>query len=152
MVIRTGDLTIILIRSEDMRVKTCTYPEQSQKMIDMGIDIWTHDMAYRKICGTLGEEIEPGYAYTHIGKLFETREFPAWSLDALMRMMPTIEYNGHEYQALCYYRNGKGIVNYENIHEVRPFVSTSAEHLVDAAFDMIVWLVEEGYIKVNKEQ
>lgn len=134
-----------------MKIKTCTYPEQSQKMIDMGIDVWTHDMAYRKIQGTLGEEIELWPAYTNTGKLFDSREFPAWSLDALMRMMPIIEYDGHAYQALCYYRNGKGIVNYENISEVRPFVSMSAEHLVDAAFDMIVWLVEEGYIKVNKK-
>lgn len=135
-----------------MKIKTCTYPEQSQKMIDMGIDIWTHDMAYRKIQGTLGEEIEPWPAYTNTGKLFDSREFPAWSLDALMQLMPIIEYDGHAYQALCYYRNGNGIVNYENINEVRPFVSMSAEHLVDAAFDMIVWLVEEGYIKVNKTQ
>jgi hypothetical protein len=65
----------------------------------------------------------------------------AWSLTALLKLMPL--YNGTTPRLAwsngsynCFYYQGYSVSN--------------PNSLVDAAFEMVCWLIEQGHIKVNK--
>lgn len=128
--------------------KICTDVRQSKNLVINGIDINSADMYWMETsidyytCGVLNR-LER--------KMLERSDYykmtPAWTSDALMRIMPPVKYEDKEYQPIGYYRHGKAFVNYENIKDVRPLMSSDAEYLVDAAYGMMTILFEQGYIK-----
>lgn len=103
--------------------KICTSQEQSKKLIELGIDIstadmlWTYDFMTNDINGlnVISEQFKP-----------EENDIPAWSLTALLGLMPIICIlsisNGH-------YR----IVS----NETNTFFHSNP---LDAVFEMVVWL------------
>ena len=119
--------------------KICTSIEQSKKLLSLGLDPNTADMCYphfvRHGADTYNEipEIAEDIDYPY--------EMPCWSLAALLELMPL--YNGTTPRLswckglyTCFYYQGKTISN--------------SNSLVDAAFEMVCWLIEQGHIKVNK--
>jgi hypothetical protein len=141
--------------------------EQSRKLIELGLDPSTADMFYATEFGTIIAEPpyeveghEPCIPFT-----------PAWSLTALLELMPyfiTIKEEGEpdEYYHFQLNRNGsvfrskwqasyhglkteRGKVHTRRIHwEVGP--NGESETPLDAAFETVCWLIEQGHIKVNK--
>lgn len=105
--------------------KICTSQEQSQKLMELGIDVNTADMYYD--VNSYGIQSKPEVA---VGKVW-SKDIPAWSLTALIGLIPKFSLerdisNNAGYQ-LHY--------NYNTIYYDEP---------VDAAFDMVCWLKENN--------
>ena len=128
--------------------KICTSLEQSQKLIELGIDIKTADMDYIPFTNNPQE-------YDCIINVWNNEHekdwIPAWSLTALIELMPyhIIEnniryafkqYKGYNSQGETYrfeYVSNFGITLYETYY---------LNNLVDAAFEMVCWLKENKKI------
>lgn len=110
--------------------KICTSIEQSRKLIDLGIDIntadmlWTYDFMVGHINGInlISELLKP-----------EENDIPAWSLTALMKLIPPGNILLRD--AL----SGK----YKCINTVD---SSYYDNPLDAAFEMVCLLKENGKI------
>ena len=110
----------------------CTSIEQSNKLIELGIDVNTADMYHAPdanvivaepyIMKTEDETIIPAYKGA----------IPAWSLTALLELMPTFTLNG--------FGNGQFNCRDERANSYA-LVDTCP---LDAAFEMICWLKENG--------
>ena len=111
----------------------CTSVEQSQKLIELGIDVNTADMYYFTIIRN--------YPYSQgkiktIAKIMDgsfssNYDIPAWSLAALFELMPGVNF----------YKSGNKIKIENAYRTIRNDIS-----LIDAAFEMICWLKENNKI------
>lgn len=129
--------------------KICTSFEQSKKLIELGISINTSDMYYygikpHNLCeGTVDENDMSGFGH-----------LPAWSLSALLRLMPPYLFEFERGIDLNIYPNlnGKGWHcsympnNIESIKKDKFKQITNGDNPIDAAFEMICWLKENGKI------
>jgi len=119
--------------------KIATTPEQSKKLIELGLNINTSDMYW--------DFQETGYILisSELGYYRNDSEIPAWSLSALLKLMPEIrtEYGimqpylvggfGRRFRFMCFYKITYNTQNYDEP--------------IDAAYEMIVWLLENNHIK-----
>ena len=130
--------------------KICTSVEQSQKLIELGIDISTADMCWSIFNTSWGERIYTIVAYpmlTNQGKGTEKLEYiPAWSLAALLSIIP--KYIGDsvfrmdmgETDTILWFDDlSSGTVD-ENLPDI------TEEYFVDAAFEMILKLKEKDLL------
>jgi hypothetical protein len=124
--------------------KICTSIEQSNKLIELGIDVNTADMYWwysgKRYYLEAMDDGDFNEAEGHIR---------AWSLSALLGLMPFqiieneqrygfYQWKGFNSQGETYcfeFRTNIGGRLYETIHWNNP---------IDAAFEMIVWLKENG--------
>lgn len=107
----------------------CTSIEQSKKLLSLGLDPNTADMFYH-----LGESLVPNVIYG-CNEDFKCYLL-AWSLTALLELMPIgshIEKKKNCYACYAVY--------------TKPLESSTP---IEAAFETVCWLIEHGYIKVNK--
>lgn len=136
--------------------KICTSIEQSKKLIELGIDINTADMHYSTWTilnegeyilspnqGETIEELQEGYG---------NQDIPAWSLTALLELIPPylgnfndgIDFgfskaiNGKWYSAYYIKLDDNGLASFNK--------TVTGDTAIDAAFEMIVWLKENGKI------
>ena len=130
--------------------KICTSLEQSKKLIELGIDRKTSDMYY-----WCGEDLRMGGYKAQD----EECDIPAWSLSALMELMPDclneqgqpfngvgycFELNGYKYKD-----NGEtmyGCCYEEEEGRLDCLCNFYASTPVDAAIEMVCWLKKEEYI------
>ena len=105
--------------------KICTSIEQSQKLIELGIDVSTADMYYQWYSETASA--------LHVGKGSKklNADCPAWSLTALLKLMP------------------KSFISTPNpfsdnycCRNVEFDMEFYADNPVDAAFETLSWLLE----------
>jgi len=129
--------------------KICTDIEQSKKLIELGVDANTADMCHRYRWSN--------NSFINLPCAEKAREpitgdIPAWSLSALLELIPPylgefgegIDFgfgkamNGKWYSAhyLQYFQNG----------DVDSVKTVTGDTAVDAAFEMVVWLKENGKI------
>lgn len=117
---------------------TFTTIKQSERLVGLGLNLRTADAYYVN-----------GSGDPHFGKWsdhsHDDDDVPAWSLSALLKLMPEIrtEYGfmqpylvggfGRRFRFMCFY---KITYNTQNCDEP-----------IDAAYEMIVWLLENGHIK-----
>ncbi len=128
-----------------------TTVEQSKRLVELGLDTRTADMCYHRF--TRGEadtykkipEIAENIDYPH--------EMPCWSLTSLLELMPPYLFEWERGIDLNIYRNlnGKGWhVSYmpNNINDMKKdkFRQITNGNLIDAAFEMICWLIEQKRI------
>ena len=145
--------------------KICTDIKQTKKLIELGIDIGTADMTVANyplqdgnrfyfICCKLPNDEFPSITDG------ESEKIPAWSLSALLDLMPsefavegkfgTFTYKVHirKYkfnEDADLYQIAYG--NYGNSGSWHDMINTGEhESLLDAAFDMICWLLENKKI------
>ena len=121
-------------------VRCYTTLEQSKKLIELGLNPKSADMAYPygqkyPIVKHSDEFFNKGMF--NIFSLF----YPCWSVVALINLMPKIEYENYpkSYPTFNHY-NGYQFDHYCHATQYH-------ENLIDAAFDMVCWLLENGYIK-----
>ena len=125
-----------------MKFKICTDIPQSKKLLELGVDIntadmlWTYDFVVNDINGlnVISANFKP-----------EENDIPAWSLSALLGIVPNGEKNDENYVDteshsdfyICTYRNcWDGCIHSEY----------SEENLIDAVFGMVRWLLENKKI------
>ena len=116
--------------------KICTSLEQSKKLLELGIDVKTADMFWFVPADDEGEfdeevnVIQNKADYCLFEKVMDfndTPYIPAWSLSALLELIPNYVINKTD-----------GTI-YANLYYN---VKSSYNNLVDAAFEMVVWLKE----------
>ena len=126
--------------------KICTSIEQSKKLIELGIDINSADMVYHK-------NLEGTYNLRVVNNILEY-DIPAWSLSALLELMPSHLFEFERGIDLNLYPsiNRKvWLCSYmpnaiENMKTDKFKQITHADNLVDAAYEMIIWLKENNYL------
>lgn len=119
--------------------------EQSKKLVELGLNPETADMCYphfiRHGADTYNKtpEIAEGIDYPY--------EMPCWSLGALMELMPKIkedEDDGGCYPTLCKgWDNGQWHCVYRSSIHITKWYDNS----IDAAFEIVCWLLENNYLK-----
>jgi len=146
--------------------------EQSKRLLELGVSPDTSDMYYtptkRLVCDSyktardLARNIAP---FINHGNDYEDSVIPAWSATALMRLLPskiktgediinqyTLDIRKNEWtDEIDIYQiaYGNSFGSSGSWHDM--INSPEEESFVDAAFDMIVWLVEHDFIKTNKK-
>ena len=128
--------------------KICTDINQCKKFIELGIDINTADLTVMDLPIQNGDRFKfiqnklPGDIFPSItdGK---SEKIPAWSLSKLMELMPTDD-KKDEYYVTTESHSDYHTVNYRNCWDGCIHSEYSEESLLDAAFEMIVWLKENG--------
>jgi len=145
--------------------KICTSLEQSKKLIELGIDINTADMYYQYYKSySLSEGITEGHCdIPVIGSWKEhhisipdpampNADFPAWSLAALLELIPPYlgEFNEGIDFGLSKAMNGKWYSAYyqqiNDIGEMTIIKVVTGNTSVDTLFEMVVWLKENNKI------
>jgi hypothetical protein len=130
--------------------KICTTIEQCKKLLDLGIDINTADLTdtnlplqdgsrYDFICCKLPNDTFPSITD---GK---SEKIHAWSLSALLGLMPTDD-KKDEYYVVAESHSDYHTVSYRNCWDGCIHSEYSEESLLDAAFEMVVWLKENNKI------
>ena len=118
--------------------KICTSIKQSKKLLSLGLDPSTADVYWSIVLDTPIPYIATKLEYQMYKE--GARLIPAWSLTALLKLIPlyTLEQT----------TDGKVIA----VSEIGQYSKCSEawDNPVDAAFEIVCWLIEKGHIKVNK--
>ena len=118
--------------------------EQSRKLLELGLNPETADMWWTPLNWQLTEyyvEVKQDGIGT------PKNPIPCWSLGALMELMPKIkedEDDGGCYPTLC---KGYNTDKWHCVYRSSIYITNWYDILIDAAFEMVVWLLENGYIK-----
>lgn len=131
--------------------KICTSQEQSQKLIELGIDVNTADMYYPNRVGIDNYALPIEWKN---GLPLLSQEIPAWSLTALLKLMSPYLFEFERGIDLNIYPNlnGKGWHcsympnNIEDMKKDKFKQITNGDNPVDAAFEMVCWLKENKKI------
>lgn len=132
-----------------MNTKICTSIEQSNKLLSLGLDPSTADMFYATEFGTLIAEPpykvkghEPCIPFT-----------PAWSLTALLELMPVCIDDDNYFLVIekdeTYLNKPVWRVSYKHYIKEDTVMKRNAP-LINVVFETVCWLIEQGHIKVNK--
>ena len=123
--------------------KICTDIKQSKRLIELGIDVNTADMCYLNDGTSIKLDANPYNAAMSLWYDHYVEIIPAWSLSALLELMPeSINNNTEEFSQLEIYKHhvcyafADGNVN----------IGKRGDILLDAVYEMIVWLKEKGKI------
>ena len=126
--------------------KICTSIEQSKRLIELGIDVNSADMVFHK-------NLDGTYNLRVVDNVLKY-DIPAWSLSALLELMPSYLFEFERGIDLNFYpaiNHKTWLCSYmpnviENMKTDKFKQITHADSLVDAVFDMIVWLKENNYL------
>lgn len=128
--------------------KICTMREQSQKLIELGIDANTADMWYDVGLGTYPSNI-PQVKFNNDDKFIDCYYlYPAWSLTALLGLMPKLYDEDDLNDGGCQPVLCKGFDNnmWHVIYRATWYGTDWYCEPIDAAFDMVCWLLENKKI------
>lgn len=133
IVIQKKNVRIIVI----MKTKICTSLEQSKKLIELGIDVNTADMHYSTwTILNEGEYIlspNQGETIEELQEDYGNQVIPAWSLSALLELIPSSVFL---YSKLVKWDESYYIEHREVLYD----------NPIDAAFEMVCWLLENKKI------
>ena len=131
--------------------------EQMKHLKDLGLDTSDASMHWQFlptadsiINGT--DEIEKGPCL-FVSQPNMKHEYPAYILQDILGKLPVyLNYFGTKYK-LHIEPNfaGAWFISYQ-IGICEPFVFKLSENLLDAAYDMLCWCIENGYVKVVMEE
>ena len=129
--------------------KICTSIEQSNKLIELGIDVGSADMYYEPASGfnTEPSELKVGdIKYAH------PLSVPAWSLSRLLDLMPrSIKRNEVGVHKTTYWLN----IDFDDIYyttcdkykdDMLEWINEVDNTLTDNAFNMVCWLLKNKEI------
>ena len=143
-----------------MKSKICTSIEQSKKLIELGIDVNTADMCWSIDIPDLPTLL--AYPITDCDNW--ENKISAWSLSSLMNLLPSEFTEVGKYSTSIYeiHIRKYNLIEDVNLHQIaygnykfyedgssswKDMINTGEkEDLLDAVFDMIVWLKENKKI------
>ena len=126
--------------------------QQSRHLAEIGIDFKTADLTYERLAlSGLGIPDDMQYRERFIPfQFFSGRGLPCWSLEALLELMPEEIVDKHKIS--LYKEGGIWVCCYQDINgNINGNVEASCDVVV-AAYRMVVWLVENGFIKTEEEE
>lgn len=120
--------------------KICTSIEQSQKLIELGIDTSTADMCWLYTNGEYFDEVNDG--------VLDEEDIYAWSLTALSNfILPYImDDDGNNYKINISMDGLDRWVAYYKSDDLSIHICEESEDLIDVIFEMVCWLKKEEYI------
>ncbi len=117
-----------------MNYKICTNIDQSKKLIELGIDVGTVDTLY--LDGAEARlDVKDG--------TLEEGDIPAWSLSALLGLMPKLyEFENDPDDGGCQPNLCKGWDNnqWHIVYRSSIYITEWYDDPIDAAFEMVCWL------------
>lgn len=130
-----------------MNNSVCTSYEQSKSLLELGLDPNTADMKYDPRWDIPVIISEYDYdSHLNYNPEYENTDIPAWSLTALLALMPKIKFfNDEDAYEPCISRYGDKYICHYNC-------SGADEHWyiednpIDAAYNMVCWLKENNKI------
>ena len=115
---------------------------QSKHLLELGLDPNSANMYYPYLgAGQYGDTPRVGFPIEYSGG----RDIPAWSLSALLEVMPN-----NDYWEICLwqYKDQRWQCVFDDVEfsngETKAFV---ADTPIDAAYEMLCWLLENNLIK-----
>ena len=124
-----------------------TTVEQSKKLLELGLNPGSADMGYNGV-----EDRDIGkIRYDRVANTIPNmNSIPCWSLGSLLSVMPFIEENKIIYNPLLTKSKFGYYITYSS-EESKYILRGSGIYKtpIEAAYSMIVWLLENGYIKRN---
>ena len=122
--------------------RICTTIEQSQILNELGLDVNTADMYYD--VNSYGIQGKPEVA---VGKVW-SKDIPAWSLTALLNLMPKLYDEDDLNDGGCQPNLCKGWDNnlWHCVYRADMYITNWYDEPIDAAFDMICWLLKNKKI------
>lgn len=127
--------------------------KQSRHLAGLGVDLKTADLTYEKLAiwnkGDFPEEFQYRLREMHF-QYFSGIGVPCWSLEALMELMPEEIVDNHK--ITLYKDAGVWVFCYQDLNGNAWPGSQESCDIVLAAYRMVVWLVENGFIKTEKEK
>lgn len=131
--------------------KICTDIEQSCRLLELGLDPNSSDMYY-----TPYPNDEYWYDIPNVGMATkEVNQLSAWSLTALLNITPKyFSKENHQFVQSYSYDHIDGCYHFiyrDYQHGGRSKYISKNKDLFDAAFEMVCWLLENGYIKKSKK-
>ena len=135
--------------------------EQSKKLIELGLSPESADMFYSKRpTGKSSYSTFPDFKPEGRLEVFTKVDLPCWSLGALIDLLPPSIQTGEGMQNHYEIDIRKYWGNKENLYQIaygnnrglseewHDMINTGEkENLIDAVFQMVWWLLENGYIK-----
>ena len=129
-------------------VRGYTTIEQSCKLIELGLDQSTADMYYRE-----WKRATKDIRIAHVGKAGK-EDLPALSLSALLELMPVCIGDDNYFLVIekdeTYLNEPIWRISYQHYNKEDAIAEQRKALLINAAFEMVCWLIEHEYIKVNK--
>ena len=131
-----------------MKTKIATDIRQSRELLKLGLDPKTADMFWRD-----WRRDTKNITYPCAGVGNEKEDLPAWSLSALLDLLPeSVSPDNDSYQ--IYYMQ---VYNHDSLHGVDYVGELEGDSLegfceasfVDAAYKMIRWLIKHAYIETK---
>lgn len=113
--------------------KICTSIEQSKRLVELWIDVKTADMYYPNRVGIDNYALPIEWKN---GLSLLSQEIPAWSLTALMELM-----NRNCYNVSLNCHGAEWNIKFDDSEKYKDFTK---DYAVDAAFEMVCWLLENG--------
>lgn len=125
--------------------------EQSKKLLSLGVGRETADMAYFYWKNSHTKESGIDDVPTILNKLpIEDADVPCWSLGALFDLLP---HRITGFDGIEYHRVTRGnILEYatDTSSHNRALISIPSNQLMSPAYQMLVWLLENDYIKTKE--
>lgn len=134
---------------------------QAEQLLKLGLDPTTADMYYKQVrseqTGMPYYMVCTGHSPAIQQNLYSFRNgyiIPCWSVAALFAVLPAqIEFFKNEDDYLpnlsrCYDNPRKFICSYENGATEHWYIEDSQ---IDAVFNMVVWTIENGYLKPKEK-
>lgn len=120
--------------------------EQSKHLLELGLDTATADMYYEGGCSKFLSVGEADLSKTYDDGEEKDADIPAWSLSALLEVMPIMEADS----TVCL-----GCVSTLIRCKSHDFMwqhDSTAAQPITAAYEMVCWLLEQGLIKKGEDK
>lgn len=115
-------------------IQICTTKEQSQRLLDLGIQRKTADMFW-PLKSSFPEVCNDGDQYQ--------ADYPAWSLGSLINLLPDVIFAPNRTFRLEIRNRSISYVNGDSLFKIE-----ENKGVFENCFSMIEWLVEHKYLKL----
>lgn len=135
--------------------------KQMQHLKELGLDTSSASMYWHKITRTDTGVIEDDWyldihpsvnlpSFISVGRKTET--IPTFTLQDILDLLPSeIEENSEHNLLSITNFNDDWYIRYQLSDEFEPLISFESKSLLDAAYKMLCWCIEKGYIKTKED-
>lgn len=126
-----------------MKTQIATTIEQSKKLLALGVSPESADMGYN---GVVNRDIGRTRYDEYPTTMPNMDSIPAWSFLALTNLMPE-QIDNH----ILVITKCMDVLGFSYLNELNHVLTIQdGNSSIEAAFNMICWLIEQGYIKTEK--
>ena len=133
-------------------MKTTLTPEESQRLIALGVDPDLASATRYTISETeeyCGYKREITVTYGYIDNYLSANSI--FTLTDILSILPKeIEIDGKKENLNIVMDNFGALVGYPKFHEKHGCAFVTPE-LIDALYQLLIWAIEKGYVKTNKD-